>query len=311
MTVSVLLRPEWVLQNEAPAMASAAIAADGTLFWRSQDGRLLALNPDGTVKWEHAAGGWTDSSAAIGQDGTVYVGSIQGLYAINPDGTLKWEFVTGEGAVVTSSPAIGSDGTVYVGAMDDALWAIGADGTKKWRFAASLDVFSSPAIGSDNTLYFGSENGRFYAVNQDGSEKWSIDLGSHILSSPAIGSDGVVYIGSWGNQMDTYGLHSFNPDGTHRWTFSKDLCSRESYVECGVVGASPAIGADGTVFFTSLGASSLPSTPMGPRNGGCRWTTGWGGQRVVGRHLPQSGMTGRFTLGPWLDTSSRSILTGP
>ena len=289
VTVSLVLRTEWVLQTEAPAMASAAIAADGTLYWRSQDGRLLALNPDGTLKWEHAAGGWTDSSASIGQDGTVYVGSTEGLYAINPNGTLKWEFVTGEGAVVTSSPAIGSDGTVYVGAMDDALWAIGADGTVKWRFAASADVFSSPAIGSDNTLYFGSEDGWFYAVNGDGSEKWSTDLGDHVLSSPAIASDGAVYIGSWGNTPGTHGLHSFNPDGTLRWTFAKDLCTRGSYVECGADGSSTAIGVDGTVYFAALDGSLLAINSDGtekwrfPLDDGLGWPAGgWAASPAIG-----------------------------
>jgi len=63
------------------------------------------------------------SSAAVGADGTVYVGSDDSnLYAINPDGSEKWRVTTG--GEVRSSPAIGSDGTIYVGSHDGRLYAI-------------------------------------------------------------------------------------------------------------------------------------------------------------------------------------------
>ena len=65
-------------------------------------------------QWTFTAAGPINSSPAIGNDGTIYVGSeVASLYAINSNGSLKWSFDTmGD---VNSSPAIGSDGTVYVG----------------------------------------------------------------------------------------------------------------------------------------------------------------------------------------------------
>ena len=64
------------------------------------------------------------SSAAIGSDGTVYVGSRDNkLYAINgKTGVKLWEFVTR--SWVQSSAAIGSDGTVYVGSYDKRVYAL-------------------------------------------------------------------------------------------------------------------------------------------------------------------------------------------
>jgi hypothetical protein len=42
------------------------------------------VNPNGSKKWEFAAGNWIISSPAIGPDGTVYVGSFDGrLYAVH------------------------------------------------------------------------------------------------------------------------------------------------------------------------------------------------------------------------------------
>ncbi len=78
----------------------------------------------GTQKWVFPTDDFVQSSAAIGADGTVYVGSQDGnLYAINPGGTQKWAFDIG--SAVKSSPAIGFDGTIYVGADDGKVYAIG------------------------------------------------------------------------------------------------------------------------------------------------------------------------------------------
>jgi len=78
------------------------------------------------LKWKFETGNYVYSSPAIGEDGTIYVGSWDDyLYAINPDGTLKWKYGTGSG--VNSSPAIGQDGTIYVGSDDGYLYAIATD----------------------------------------------------------------------------------------------------------------------------------------------------------------------------------------
>ena len=77
----------------------------------------------GNPIWGIETGGEVHSSAAIGSDGTVYVGSWNHkLYAINGKTGVKiWEFEAG-GSMF--SPAIGSDGTVYAWSVDKKLYAI-------------------------------------------------------------------------------------------------------------------------------------------------------------------------------------------
>src|SRR5208282_3352544 len=96
-------------------------------------------NPDGTQKWAFAPGsfGFVESSPAIGADGTIYVGSLDGnLYALTDGGqgtvTQKWKFATS--GDVDSSPAIGADGTIYVGSLYYNLYAVNTNGTQKWKF---------------------------------------------------------------------------------------------------------------------------------------------------------------------------------
>lgn len=115
---------------ESDLHSSPAIAADGSIYFGSTGkpfaycGWLIALNADGTLKWEHRFEGSLDASPAVDAAGTVYAGYWQDtLKAINPDGTLKWAYDTG--CAVTSSPAIGADGTVYVGGADGRVYAIG------------------------------------------------------------------------------------------------------------------------------------------------------------------------------------------
>ena len=73
----------------------------------------------GDKKWEFQFPvGPIMSSAAIGADGTVYIGLLdKKVYALNgTTGQTKWEFLTGD--EVWDSPALGPDGSVYVGSHD-------------------------------------------------------------------------------------------------------------------------------------------------------------------------------------------------
>ena len=49
------------------------------------------------TKWNYTTGSDIVSSPAIGSDGTIYFGSYDGkLYALNPNGTQKWNYTTGD-----------------------------------------------------------------------------------------------------------------------------------------------------------------------------------------------------------------------
>jgi len=55
--------------------SSPAIGADGTIYVGSNNNRLYAITPGGTLKWSFTTGGPVLSSPAIGADGTILVGS--------------------------------------------------------------------------------------------------------------------------------------------------------------------------------------------------------------------------------------------
>ena len=47
----------------------------GTIYLASEDMKLYALKPDGTLKWKLTDNDEIGSSPTIGGDGTIYVGS--------------------------------------------------------------------------------------------------------------------------------------------------------------------------------------------------------------------------------------------
>ena len=134
------------INNGLQEFSSSVIGIDGTVyigsyidyFPDSVKGIVIALNPDGSKKWEFYTGfQWHGNirwrsylCPVIGSDGTVYAG-IRTIFAINPDGTQKWKFgnPTFTTGYVFSPPAIGSNGTLYIGSYDHNLYAIKTSST--------------------------------------------------------------------------------------------------------------------------------------------------------------------------------------
>ncbi len=246
----------YVMATAAPA---AAQLADTPWSMFHHDLNHTGLSPyygpdTPAVKWTFSTGDKIHGSAAIAEDGTIYVGTRDycsltrsRLYAINPDGTEKWHWspprYPGNWLVdyIDSTPAIASDGTIYTGCWNKRLYALYPNGTLKWEFYDSNwkkrrgFVLTSPAIAPDGVAYIGNNNGKLYAINPDGSLKWSYQTGKAIQSSPAVGSDGTVYVGSYDRN-----LYAINPDGSLKWKYFT-----------GMIRSSPAIGSDGTVYVGS------------------------------------------------------------
>jgi len=214
--------------------SSPAIGADGTVYVGSLDGKLYAVTPLGNLKWVFETGDEINASPAIGPNGDVYIGSDDGKLYA-VDSSGARQWEFRTGGRVESSPAIGTDGTIYVGSTDNRLYALNPNGLKKWEYATSDDIVSSPAIGEDGTIYFGTAGGLIVALNPDGTRKWQYNSGSSaVKSSPALGVDGTIFVGS-----DASRLYALNPDGTRKWYYSAS----------GVVASSPAVALDRTIYF--------------------------------------------------------------
>jgi outer membrane protein assembly factor BamB len=199
----------------------------------------------GTLRWVGNAYG----SPVIGADGTIY--ATNG--ALNPDGSQKAGW-SGDFGGLESSPLIGADGTVYagLGAVDQVV-AVNPDGTQKWTYGSGT-VFGSLAVGGDGTIYFGAQEITLTALNADGTFKWFASIGEEggagSFTSPAI-NGGTIYV------VDTDAvLHAISSDGIESCSFTAPPFDMAGDRPADYY-SSPAIGADGTIYFgdftTSIG----------------------------------------------------------
>jgi len=156
----------WETDLHNPLVGTPAVGGD-YVYQGSFDGRMHALDrKTGRVVWTSNTGSHIYASAAIAENGTVFVTSTDGyLYAF--DGTAGeelWKCYTGY--AVRSSPVIGPD----------------------------------PENREDYLVYFGGGEGKVYAVDPAGEVRWTYDtlvLASrkdypNINACPAAGNTGIA-----------------------------------------------------------------------------------------------------------------------
>ncbi len=221
-------------------------------------GRSLAEGPPSpSLKWMFRAG-ILANSPAVGADGNVYFGSLDGnLYALSAGGIETWRAAFGQ---ISGVPAISEEGVIHVGVaspVEEMFYAFNRDGSIAWAYhIESHTVESSPIIGPDGTIYLAASNpltagGALVALNPDGSERWRYDVGSRLPSAPALGPDGTVYVGARNGN-----LYAVNPDGSLKWQTSLNAVS-----------SSAAVGSEGTIY---LGAGSSYQA-LKPADGSQLW----------------------------------------
>ncbi len=232
-------RKLWKFVATAPCFSSPTIGADGTVYAGCQDFEVYALDrATGRKRWGFRAGDRIEGTPALGPDGTVYAGSMDGrvLALDGQTGKKKWEFVTA--GYVRLSPCLGTDGTLYVLTTYGRVYALDSrTGKKKWGRKMKGWTTSAPVLGPDQTLYLTATDHLLHAVNgKTGQDKWTLLFKPSVfLSSFALASDGTLYIGA--DRLYAVDTHT----RTRKWTF----------LPGGSIKTSPAIGADGTVYFTA------------------------------------------------------------
>jgi outer membrane protein assembly factor BamB len=204
-----------------------------------------------SLKWEYPNIRQQQESAAVGAEGTVYIGGEytgdgdQYVFAFDPDGTLKWQTLVSEDRGVPYEPgfvtsaAVAPEGVIYVG-TDYQVKALYSDGTVKWTYSTGTYETTPPAVAFDGTVYVGSDGDKLLALSPKGSLKWIFAKGG---SAPAIAADGTVYTAGGGN------LYAVGPDGSQKWQQA-----------LGTFPGDPVIGWDGTVYVTSYDNTSDSGT---------------------------------------------------
>jgi outer membrane protein assembly factor BamB len=228
----------WRISTETNG-GGPAVGLDGTIYQGTDFGELLALNPDGSLKWRFLTPFRVNTTPAFLLDGRIAsVDEGGNLFVLNPDGSLSWEYQTGTAFTGPGpSPAVGWDGTIYTGIWN-TVYAFHPDGSIRWTYSLSGRMLTGPvAVKKDGTVY--GTSGRLFALDADGILLWKAPAPIGGLGgAPAIAPDGTIYV----NSGNTPTFYAFSPDGSVKWSHDGGSCCSTD------VPSSPAIGGDGSVY---------------------------------------------------------------
>jgi hypothetical protein len=136
------------------------VAANGTIL-AVNGGTLMAINPDGSLKWSRE-GHYKNqpTSIAVTDSGIIYApkeapGAYDRVASYDLEGQTRWE-ITVPGYIQAAIAADAGDNIYFATAEPFALYSYSASGTELWKmdsFCVPTSSFEHLTIGDDGCLY--------------------------------------------------------------------------------------------------------------------------------------------------------------
>jgi outer membrane protein assembly factor BamB len=264
--------------GNGPIANAPAVALDGTVYVKSGDGVLYAINSDGTLKWSDAVGDG-NGSPKIGMDGRVYVGGSDNdgpggskryfLAAYHSSGVLVNTRLVD--ARITTTPSIASDNSVWIGTANGTLYKLSPDLSASQSFAITpgYQIGNGLALAnSGNTVLVPSYNNRL--VNWDNlthTISWTKLVSAPVRGAPAIRNNTKVFFGTQDGKIYALNMN----DGSQIW----------EYDTAGPVDSSPAL--DNTnLYIVASNADSTLLLALRQYDGSLFWEVHIGGTSTGG-----------------------------
>jgi outer membrane protein assembly factor BamB len=186
----------------------------------SMDKKVYALrqntNKDGVdVVWSKDLGGSVLFSQALGEDGNLYIGTLNNeLFSIEAaSGKVNWQVKTA--GTVWSPVVVGKD-KIYAGDQSGKIFALNTkDGSQAWEVNAESAVIGGLTL-TDKGLFAGTEKGTALCLSVDGTKIWTETVGGKLYSTPVISGDYVIFGVFEGDKT----LAAYYQDGRSAWTFT-------------------------------------------------------------------------------------------
>jgi hypothetical protein len=233
----------WRVQMPGPfSMVRPAVGPDGTIYAVDVGDNLVAVAPDGTVRWTASQAGGV--GVDVGPDGTIYAGNEDWVKAYKPKGKLKWTFTQTPRAHVFHDVAVGPDGHIY-GLASSGMGVFSLEDTAggpvlRWTnpepfvrlYTDYTELAFGPGSGGDQLYFHVNDHTRSIRLS-DGAEVFEL-FGQN--QSPIVSP----FDGTW-----HVGYAAYNSSGSNIWTFDFGTFA---------TAREPALGQSGTHYAISQGA---------------------------------------------------------
>ena len=225
----------WIYSDETMGRAytSPVIGEDGTVYI-SDDRRLYAIKPDGSLKWKFDKAPTSQSCVLVGSGDVIYyiTGTIYRtptfltyIYALDSTGSVQWEFQS-EDMFANYGAGLGLDGTLYFTDVGGFLVAVDNNGALRWKTQGEGGFKSDWAISisfspDGSTLYAVGTDSTINAVNtQTGDLIWQLPTGYGYRAkiAPLVDNAGNIYF--FGREIDNNYVYSVNKKGELRWRYT-------------------------------------------------------------------------------------------
>jgi YD repeat-containing protein len=276
-----------------------AIGRDGALYvpnapTASNSDYVVAVNADGSSRWNMLETGAIVGPMTVGSDGTVYYWTRPPaplatdpesiLYARNPDGSERWSSESISFSY-QSAIALGPDGQVVVGGSrgslsDGFVTMFDRDGNALISQTFAGAVERSPIVAPDGTIFVVSNIGVVHAIDPDGSTQWTYALRAGPLVDMSLGPNGTLFVTN-GVGYTT----ALRRDGTLLWEQRHaSLGSRSSVV----------VGDNDTLY---LGTAAGQLLAIRASDGGTIWNASVSGTAVLTPAVARNGTIYAVTTG--------------
>ncbi len=146
---------QWVFNAPGGFDGGPVVSADGTIYVASLAGRLIALNPDASIRWDAELIDMPVGTPALGPQGQIYVAlNGGGLSAFTPEGQKEWDFIPHTARNSTSGPVVSSNGVIYYTRVE-RIQAVLPDGQELWYKLARDDYLEvQPSLSAGESFLF-------------------------------------------------------------------------------------------------------------------------------------------------------------
>lgn len=186
----------WSLTIGSVSYGSPVVAPDGAVVTTVDDCVVVVADHGihGSVSWTHTFHGAVETSASVGSDGTIVVGTNDPYeYGFTPSGKVAWRFRRGTQSY--SSPSV-SAALAYFGGNDGALHVVHAsDGSLRHTDLGRDGVWGAQAVDEHGDVYFGTQGHHIYGYDAAGHQLFDLTASGAIDSYPALIANGTLIIG--------------------------------------------------------------------------------------------------------------------